>query len=173
MKRILFSKNFGTILCFSAMNRLVMHCIPISVTLIDNSAFSGGCNLESITVLFWSCSNLQSINVEWNNYSYTSIIGIPSKHQFSTFIIPTSVTSIADEAFSGCYNFWSITIPTIVTFINDNGFSFCHKLQSIVIPELLRTNVYFELFHHFSEPIKKTVFSFFLVINIKMFKCWR
>ena len=48
--------------------------------------------------------------------------------------IPSSVTSIGQQAFSSCYSFQSITIPESVTSIEQQAFSSCSSLQSITIP---------------------------------------
>lgn len=45
-----------------------------------------------------------------------------------------SVTSIGDDAFSGCSGLTSITISNIVTSIGDGAFSGCSGLTSITIP---------------------------------------
>ncbi len=49
-------------------------------------------------------------------------------------IIPSSVTSIGDYAFSGCSNLTSIEIPSSVTSIGDYAFSGCGSLTSIEMP---------------------------------------
>ena len=50
------------------------------------------------------------------------------------YIIPNSVTSIGDKAFSGCESLQSVTIPNSVTKIEVETFSLCKSLQSITIP---------------------------------------
>ena len=49
-------------------------------------------------------------------------------------IIPNSVTSIGDRAFSGCSGLTSVTIGNSVTFIGDAAFSGCSGLTSVTIP---------------------------------------
>ena len=49
-------------------------------------------------------------------------------------IIPTSVTSIGDYAFSGCSSLTSITIPNSVTSIGEHAFYGCSSLTSVIIP---------------------------------------
>ena len=48
--------------------------------------------------------------------------------------IPNSVTSIGSYAFSGCTSLTSIEIPNSVTSIGDNAFQNCTRLASIEIP---------------------------------------
>ncbi|NLF37403.1 MAG: leucine-rich repeat domain-containing protein, partial [Clostridiaceae bacterium] len=49
-------------------------------------------------------------------------------------IIPESVTSIGDWAFSNCSSLTSITIPESVTSIGKHTFYGCISLTSITIP---------------------------------------
>ena len=57
-----------------------------------------------------------------------------------SIVIPESVTNIGNSAFFGCTSLQSIVIPKSVTSIGDSAFSFCTSLQSIVIPESV-TNI--------------------------------
>ncbi len=52
-------------------------------------------------------------------------------------IIPNSVTSIGESAFSGCSNLTSIELPNSVTSIGDSAFSGCSGLTSIELPNSL------------------------------------
>ena len=52
----------------------------------------------------------------------------------TSITIPDSVTSIGDSAFSGCSGLTSITIPDSVTSIGGGAFSGCKGLTSITIP---------------------------------------
>ena len=49
--------------------------------------------------------------------------------------IPSSVTSIEQQAFQNCYSLQSIIIPSNVTSIKQQAFYACNSLQSITIPE--------------------------------------
>ena len=51
-----------------------------------------------------------------------------------TSVIPDSVTSIGERAFSGCSSLQSIEIPNSVTSIGESAFSGCSGLRSIEIP---------------------------------------
>jgi hypothetical protein len=54
-------------------------------------------------------------------------------------IIPNSVTSIGDRAFSGCSSLTSITIPNSVTSIGDYAFSYCSSLTHITLESSITT----------------------------------
>jgi len=47
-------------------------------------------------------------------------------------IIPDSVTTIGERAFSSCTNLQSVTIPDSVTTIGDYAFYECTNLQSVI-----------------------------------------
>jgi hypothetical protein len=50
-------------------------------------------------------------------------------------VIPDSVTSIGNSAFSGCTGLTSVTIPDSVTSIGDSAFRDCSGLTNITIPD--------------------------------------
>ena len=52
----------------------------------------------------------------------------------SKIVIPSSVNSIGNSAFSGCSSLSKIVIPTSVTSIGDWTFSGCSSLSEVVIP---------------------------------------
>ena len=95
--------------------------IPYGYTSIEDRAFAGCSNLQSITIpdsvtsignwAFMDCSSLETIT------------------------IPESVTSIGDCAFERCSSLQSITIPDGVTLIGRGAFKYCSSLQSITIPD--------------------------------------
>ena len=127
--------------------------IPNSVKTIAEYAFSGCSVLASVTIpnsvttialsVFGGCRALTSIIVEDGNTKYDSrnncnaIIETSSNRIIvgcKNTIIPNSVTSIAQGAFSGCSFLTSITIPNSVTNIGKNAFSGCSGLTDINIP---------------------------------------
>lgn len=50
-------------------------------------------------------------------------------------VIPNSVISIGDSAFSGCYDLKNISIPNSVVNIDEGAFSYCSSLEKVEIPD--------------------------------------
>ena len=140
--------------------------IPNSVTSIGNYAFYRCSSLTSITIpnsvtsigysAFAFCSSLTTIVVEVGSQVYDSRDNCNAIIETATntliagcknTIIPNSVTSIGNRAFSGCSSLTSITIPNSVTSIGDYAFDWCSSLNSITClgttPPTLGTDVFY------------------------------
>ena len=135
---------------FSGCWFLTSVTIPNSVTSIGSYAFEKCSGLTSVTIpnsvtsigssAFGECSNLTEIKVDNDNSTYDSrndcnaIIKTSSNTLIAgckNTIIPNSVTSIGNYAFSGCSGLTSVTIPNSVTSIGSQAFSGCSGLKSI------------------------------------------
>ena len=117
---------------FSSCNGLTSINIPSSVTSIGNEAFN-------------DCIVLTNINVSRDNMYYSSEEGILYDKNKTTLIctpggrngsikIPSGVTRIGENAFSGCWRLTNISIPSSVTSIGSSAFRGCRSLTNIDLP---------------------------------------
>ena len=138
---------------FGYCSGLTSVTIPNSVEGIGECAFWDCSGLTSVTIpnsvtyigqsVFYDCPGLTQLSVETENTEYDSrgncnaIIETASNTLIAgckNTVIPNSVTSIGQGAFSGCTGLESITIPNSVTSIGQGTFSNCSGLTSVTIP---------------------------------------
>ena len=67
------------------------------------------------------------------NKDKSRIISVRNQN-IKSYVIPSSITSIGDRAFSGSDSLSEIVIPPSVTSIGDGAFLGCRSLSEIVIP---------------------------------------
>ena len=141
---------------FNGCTSLTNITIPNSVTSIGYSAFADCSGLTNIAIsdsvtsigvyAFFDCKSLKSIGVSDNNKNYSSVDGVlfnkgetelityPAGKTDDEYVIPDSVTSIGDFAFSDCTSLRNIVIPDGVISIGDSAFFGCIGLTIVTIP---------------------------------------
>ena len=146
--------------CFSGCENLATITIQNGVNTIGQNAFSGCASIESISIpksikeiddsAFSECFKLNSINVVSDNDYFCSLEGVlynkdlttliqyPIDKKQSNFEIPSTVTSIAPNAFAYCNNIKSIQMHDNVLNIGTAAFSDCRFLSSIILSNSLR-----------------------------------
>ena len=136
--------------------------IPDSVTSIGDGAFGSCTGLVSVDIpdsvtsigdgAFEYCTGLKKVNISsiesWCNISFYDIESNPLSYAENLYlngelvtdlVIPDSVTSIGNSAFSGCTGLVSVDIPDSVTSIGNSAFSGCTGLVSVDIPDSVTT----------------------------------
>ena len=133
---------------YSSLSEIV---IPSSVTSIGDWAFSFCSSLKYISIpksviclngnpfAAWK-GKLECLSPNFVyeddilfNKDKSRIISFRNQN-IKSYVIPSSVTSIGDHAFSDCYSLSEIVIPSSVTSIGDSAFFDCYSLSEIVIP---------------------------------------
>ena len=125
--------------------------IPDSVTSIGIGAFGGCASLQYLSipksVICLNGNPFYNMNGKLEclspNFIYeddvlfnkdkSKIISFRNQ-SVESYVIPSSVTSIGNSAFSCCSSLSKIVIPSSVNSIGDSAFSSCRSLSKIVIP---------------------------------------
>ena len=130
--------------------------IPDTVTVIEDQAFDNCQALKSVNIpasvesigqdAFFGCKSLTEISVDPDNMYYTSETGIlfnkektllivmPEAFEISEYIIPDTVTELADYSVN-CTKLEKLIIPNSVTTIGRGTFRNADALRTLTIPE--------------------------------------
>ena len=136
---------------FRACSSLSEIVIPSSVTSIGSGAFGGCASLQYLSipksVICLNGNPFYNMNGKLEclspNFIYeddvlfnkdkSKIISFRNQ-SVESYVIPSSVTSIGDSAFSCCSFLSEIVVPSSVNSIGNSAFSGCSSLSKIVIP---------------------------------------
>ena len=157
---ILYDKKKTMMLCYPAKKEGESYVVPVGVKLVgggEHKYYGGFCNNQNLTSItltkdvqgvdFYSCINLQNIDVDENNENYTAENGVlyskdklalvkyPNGKTEKNFEIPSNINVIEWNAFYNCKNLNSITLSDTIKKIQDSAFEGCSGLTVINIPD--------------------------------------
>lgn len=139
---VLFNKLQTTLIQYPA-GKTGSYSIPLTVTTIDNSAFSSCQGLTSVTIpstvtnlgdyAFSGCKGLSSVTLPTSVANF-GFLAFSDCTGLTSVIIPSGVTGIGQSAFFGCTGLTNVAIPSTVTYIGGSAFSDCTGLTSVTLP---------------------------------------
>lgn len=133
-------------LSFMYLEHLTSVTIPESVTYIGGNAFFGCDALLDISIPAsvseiggWAFDCTAWIKAKRAENPFVTVNGILIDGQSCTgeVVIPESVSSIGDAAFTNNSHMTAVTVPERVTRIGANAFARCSRLSGVTLPERL------------------------------------
>ncbi len=153
---VLFNKNKTELIKYPVASVTENFVIPNTVKTVCGYAFENSGNLRNIGVsasvetigegAFFN-AYLENLVVSPENKNYssdgsgvlfdknkTTLIQFPANSKLTSYVIPESVTSIADSAFHNCNSLENITVSGGISSLGDEVFYYCENLEYIHIP---------------------------------------
>ena len=106
--------------------------LPATLTQIGDQAFQLCHKLNAITVAPGSASFSHDNQGALYNRDKTALLRVPGAFQ-GTFVIPSTVTSVAKQAADYCSGLTAVQIPDSVTSLGVEAFAYC-DLRQVIIP---------------------------------------
>ena len=155
---------------FMDCSSLISVTIGNSVTSIGEEAFVGCSSLNAVyitDIAAWCRIDFDNHASNINPMAYGQSSPLYYAHNLylvengeakllTDLIIPDCITSINEDAFSGCFSLRSVTIPDSVTSIGYRAFYRCSRLTSITIPDSV-TSIGEEAFSYCSRLTSITI----------------
>jgi hypothetical protein len=136
--------------------------IPEGVTTLGQYTFRGCTNLESVSIpstmtaisnnAFQSCNKLNAVHTPsieaWCNITFADSGANPLSYAKNLYIgdtlatditIPSTVTTVKNNAFYYCTSLVNVTLASGVTTVNQAAFYNCTNLETVTIPDTLTT----------------------------------
>lgn len=129
-------KSTAFIDCISLKEITLTDCVKT----IEKDAFKGCDNLTihcckgSVAEKYAIDNGIKYKNIDKPEYIIEEGILYGYGGDNASFAIPSTVTEIAPNAFSGCTSLASVTIPDSVTVIGNSAFRDCTSLTSVTVP---------------------------------------
>lgn len=117
---------------FQSCDALTSISIPASVTTIGDRAFYNSLAINSINVDADN-SNYSSSDEALFNKDKTLLIYCPPA-KAGNYTIPSTVTTVKNDAFDSCSDLTAITLPSNLTNIGELAFSRCSKITTFSLP---------------------------------------
>ena len=117
---------------FQECNNIVSIEIPLGVRLIGAGAFEECTALKEIIVDEKNATYSAKEGVLYNK-DQTTLVCYPASKGTTSFVIPSTVTSIDPSAFYGASKLTGVTIPNSVTSIGKRAFMQCKALKNVKI----------------------------------------